>query len=75
MSTSKVIVIPKAFLESFLKSQGLGGLAGLPTKLAMFVGAEQVPEESRELADELAAGEPMSLLISCGSAELRFEVR
>jgi hypothetical protein len=68
-------VIPRLFLDSFLSKQGLGGLSELPTKMALFIGADAIPPAARALAEAIAAGHPITMGIECGPAVLRFVVK
>lgn len=68
---------PLIVLETGLREQaGIRGVADIPTKLALQMGASSVDPTYQALADEAAKGKAVSIVISCGDAEaVAFVVR
>jgi len=72
----QAVNVPRALLEQLLKNAGIrGGIAGLPTFIGLYFGAEALPAEAKALVVELGKPDvPIRIAIDAGPITLRFVI-
>jgi len=76
IQAAAAVKVPRALLEAMLTQAGIrGGIKGLPTMLALYMGAESLPPEAKALVVELGKPEvPINIAIDAGAVVLRFVI-